>query len=142
MNILGKVEVIINEHLTIISSSETLKANEVINVFSLIDEITLKDMGYKTPLYYPKGELYIVCMQEDNKYLAKTFRKKEISTRKIVSSLSAGSSLTFLKLLQPETQEITEKIEGPWSAELNKNESLNIDISNIVSVGDLIGRLI
>lgn len=142
MNIFGKVEVILNENIVIISSSEFLSPDEIVNVFSSIDSPKLKEMGYEDPLLYPKGELRILCQQANKMYLAESFRGIEKKTRTVVTPSPFARSLSsFWSQLQPETKEITMEVPGKRSAELNKEQSLNVPISNVVSVGDLIGRL-
>lgn len=141
MNTFGKVEAILNEQLVIISSSLTLTPNEIVTVFSSIDDPKLQELGCSGPLLYPQGELRIVCEQAENRYLAELFRETQTRTRKIVTPSPLARSISgVLAQLQPETKEITEEIQGEWSAKLNTSQSLNIQIPNVVSVGDLIGR--
>ncbi|MBI5748515.1 MAG: hypothetical protein HZA00_05265 [Nitrospinae bacterium] len=141
MNTFGKIEAILNNRLVIISSSESLAPDEVVSVFSVVDNPKLKEIGYANPILYPQGELKIVCQQAENKYLAEPFRKTQKITKKIVTPSAFARSISgVLATLQPETKEITEEVQGQWSSELNTSQSLNIQIPKVVSVGDLIGR--
>lgn len=141
MSTFGKIEAILNDRLVMISSSEPLKPDEVITVFSLIEDPRLKEMGYSDTVLYPHGELKVICSQTGNKYLAELFRETQTRTRKIVTPAPFLRDFgSILGQLQPETKEITEEIHGDWSAKLNIKESLNIQVPDVVSVGDLVGR--
>ncbi|OGW31273.1 MAG: hypothetical protein A2X54_02340 [Nitrospirae bacterium GWF2_44_13] len=143
METIGKVEAILNDRLIIFSSSESLRLDEIVNVFSVIDDSKLKEMGFPEPILCPKGQLRVVCSQSGNKYLGERFREVKKRTRKEVTPSGVTRNLAgLLAQLQPEIKEITEEIPGEWSAELNESQNLNISISKVVSVGDLIGRLL
>lgn len=142
MEQIGKVEAILNDQLVLVESNESLHPDEIISVFSVIDDPKLKELGIKDPIYYPKGELKVLCGQGENKYLAERFREIKTRTRKEIVPSSFARSLTGLVAsLQPETKEITEEIPGDWSVEINKEQNLNIAISRVLSIGDLIGRV-
>jgi len=51
---IGKVEAILNDRLIIFSSSESLRLDEIVNVFSVIDDSKLKEMGFPEPILCPK----------------------------------------------------------------------------------------
>lgn len=142
MEQIGKVEAILNDQLVLIESNESLHPDEIVSVFSIIEDPKLKELGIQEPIYYPKGELKVLCGQSNNKYLAERFREINTRTRKEIVPGSFTRSLTgLIASMQPETKEITEEIPGEWSVEINKDQSLNIAISKVLSVGDLIGRL-
>lgn len=142
MERIGKVEAILNDQLVLISSNESLSPDEIISVFSVIDDPKLKEIGLLEPIFYPKGELRVLCGQSGDKYLAERFREVKKRTRKeVVPSQFTKSLAGLMAHLQPETKEITEEIPGEWSVEIDKNQNLNIPISNVLSVGDLVGRL-
>lgn len=142
MTTLGKIEAILNDQLVVFSSSERLITNEIVSVYAIIEvHPKLKEKGLTKPILYPKGQLRVICPQEENKYLGERFREVKKRTRKeIVPSPIAQNLASLFEQLRTETKEITEEIPGEWSAELNKSQSLNITTSNVVSVGDLIGR--
>lgn len=143
MNTFGKIEAILNDRLVIITSSESLGPNEIIDVFSSVDDPKLKELGYSEPILYPQGELKIVCKQaaNANTYLAERFRETQTKTKKIITPSPFARSMSgLIAQLQPETKEITEEVQGDWSTKLNTSQSLNIQIPTIVSVGDLVGR--
>jgi hypothetical protein len=143
MNAFGKIEAILNDKIAIISSSETLTPNEIVAVFASIDDPKLKELGYSDPILYPKGELKIVCEQKENKYLAEVFRETQSKTRKIVTPSPFATSLSaWVAQLQPVVREITEEVQGAPSAKLNTSQSFNLQISDVVSAGDLVGRLL
>jgi hypothetical protein len=143
MRVFGKVEVILNENAVLISSSEDLAPNEVVNVFSLIESPELKEKGFEKPLIYPKGELVILAQQENKMYLAETFRDTVMKTKTVSVPPKYQWSVfsDYLSQFYPQKKEITLEVPGPNSAELNKEQSLNVSISKVVSVGDLIGKL-
>ena len=141
MKTLGRIEAIVNDRLVIVSSSEELNPNDVISVFSTIEDPRLKELGYPDPILYPRGELRILCQQQSGKYLAEPFRETRTKTRTIVGPPPIARSLAnALAQLQPETKEVTEEIEGKWSAKLNTSQSLKINVPDVVSVGDFVGR--
>lgn len=99
-------------------------------------------MGYVEPIYYPKGQIRVTCFEDSNKYLGERFQEiKERTRKEVVPSQLATSLANIFGSYQSEIREITEKVPGEWSAQLNNNQSLNISTSNIVSVGDLVGKL-
>jgi len=137
----GKIEAILNEQLVIISSSEPLNPGDVITVFSLVVDPRLKEMGYSDPILYPHGELKVTCRQTGDRYLAELFRETRTTTKKIVKPAAYFRDFaSVLSQLQPDIKEVTEEVHGDWSAKLNTKESLNIQVPDVVSVGDLIGR--
>lgn len=141
MNTFGKIEAILNDRLVIITSSVSLGPNEIINVFSSVEDPKLKELGYSEPILYPQGELKIVCRQAANKYLAERFRETQTKTKKIITPSPFARSMTgIIAQLQPETKEITEEVQGEWSTTLNTSQSLDIQVPTTVSVGDLVGR--
>lgn len=142
MEQIGKVEAILNDQLVLVESNESLHPDEIISVFSVIDDPKIKELGIQEPIYYPKGELRVLCRQAKNKYLAERFREIKTRTRKEIVPSSFARSLTGLVAsLQPETKEVIEEIPGEWSVEINKEQNLNIAISKVLSIGDLIGRV-
>jgi hypothetical protein len=142
MKTLGKVEAILNDYLVLISSTEPLSPDEIVVVYSAIEDPKLREVGYSEPIHYPKGKLQIVYPQKNDLYLAKRFRGTETRTRKVITPSPLSRSLgNLLFQFQPESKEITEEVPGDWSAELNKEQSLNISITNLVSVGDAVGRI-
>jgi hypothetical protein len=137
----GKVEAILNDRLVMISSSEPLNPGDVITVFSLVVDPRLTEMGHSDTVLCPHGELKVICRQRGDKYLAELFRETRTTTKKVVKPAPYFRSfVSVLSQLQPEIKEVTEEIQGDWSAKLNTKESLNIQVPDVVSVGDLIGR--
>lgn len=142
MEQIGKVEAILNDQLILISSNEDLRSDEIISVFSVIDDSKLKEIGLLEPIFYPKGELRVLCRQTGDKFLAERFREVKKRTRKeIVPSAFTKNLAGLMVHLRPETKEITEEIPGEWSVEIDKGQNLNISISKTLSIGDLVGRL-
>jgi hypothetical protein len=142
MKTFGKVEAIINSQLVLISSSHTLAPKETVQIFSILDDSKLRELGFSEPILYPKGELRVICQQPNNMYLAERFREIQKRVRKVVSPSPITQQLSgILASFQPETKEIVEEIAGPWSGELNESQSLNLPLSSTISIGDLVGRL-
>jgi len=105
MEQIGKVEAILNDQLILISSNEGLSPDEIIGVFSVIDDPKLKEIGLLEPIFYPKGELRVLCRQTGDKYLAERFREvKKRTRREIVPSLFTRNLAGLMAHLQPETK--------------------------------------
>ena len=143
MQILGKIETILNNQLVIISSSESFRPKEIVSVFSIIDNPKLRELGYAEPIYYPEGQLKIVCQHSGDKYLAEVFQETIVRIKKITKppQVLQRSMVSVFNKMQPEFQEISEEIKGALSAELNEKQSLNIQLAKKISLGDLVGRL-
>ncbi len=142
MKIYGKIEVILNDQLLLLSSKEPLVRDQIVDVFAQFEDPKLREKGHQEPIIYPKGELRILNKQEGDIYLAERFREIHHRTKKIkIPAPWAGNLGKFLKQLEGETKEIEEEVPGEWSAEFNTEQSLNLSLSKAISVGDLIGRL-
>lgn len=143
MKRIGEVKAILNDLLLLVVSEEELKPDDRVTVFTCIDAAELKAAGVEHPLLYPKGQLKIVCPQGSKLYLAKRYREVERRTKRITMPNPFAKGLIGIAAqLQPETKEIMEEVPGPWSAELDEKQMLNLKFSTSVSVGDPIGRLL
>lgn len=142
MKTFGRVEAILNKQLLLITSEASLRKDELVTVFQ---NVPIKDPTKAAgvgELFYPKGEIRIICPQKDKFYLAKRFREIREKTRRITSPSPIAKALgSFALQLQGQTKEIIEKIPGEWSINLNESSSLSIEVSNTAEVGDLIGRI-
>lgn len=140
MELLGEVRAIINEELILISSQKNLEPDDVVTVFTNIRNDKLKETGIDQ-LVYPKGEIQIVCNQGNDIYLAKKFREKERTEKRVVKPSAVARALTGA--FGPLTAEQIEYVDvyGPWSSEFDRERSLDIKISKIVTIGDLVGRI-
>lgn len=142
MKQIGEVKAILNDHLLVLSSDEPLSPDEQVSVFTCVHSDELKATGIDQPLIYPKGQLKIVCPQGNKLYLAERYRQIERKTKRVtVPSPFSKSLMGLAAQLQPETKEVIEEIPGPWSAEFNEEQALNVTFPTSVSVGDPIGRL-
>ncbi len=143
MNIIGKIDAVLNETVVILSSSEPLNTDEIITVFAVISEKKLSEIGCPDPVHIPIGELKITATLGEQKFLAKAFQEEKEVTRKIYSSpqLLRGLAGAFAQL-EPEVKEVREILKKDWSAVLNESESLGIDIPQQISVGDAVGRIL
>jgi hypothetical protein len=142
METFGRVEAILNDQLLLITSEYSLNKGEIVTVFQ---EVTLKEPERAAgidKIFYPKGDIRIICFQKDKVYLADRFREIKEKTRRITSPSPLSKALGGLTAqLQGETKEIIEEIPGRWSINLNESYSLSVQVSNIAEVGDLIGRI-
>jgi len=142
MKRLGQVKALINDQLVLIDSSEPLKENEIITVFSVIKDDRLADAAGIDTLAFPKGELRVVCPQENNIYLVERFRELKKETTRVTSPNRFQQGLLgFISEIQGETQEVIREVAGPWSAQIDAAKSLGIKIDISIQVGDLVGRL-
>lgn len=142
MDKIGLVEIILNGQLLIISSSEDLEPSNILTVFHKIEDPILKENGLEDPVFYPKGKIKVINKYSVGKYLAEPFRDIKERTKTITIPSPWMKNLTSAMTgFASETKEITEEVPGKWSADLNKDQSLNIQISKIVSVGDIVGRI-
>lgn len=143
MELIGTVKAILNDQLILILSDTTLKPDELISVFFKIETPDLADKGLSEPIYYPKGQLRVICKQTGNQYLTERFREVNKRTRtEIIPSPFIKNLAGLMANIQGETREITEEIPGKWSAEIDGEQNLNISVSEVVSIGDSVGRLL
>ena len=141
MKELGKVKSILNNNMVLISSSEGLEIDEQITVFTLVKDDRLPDIGGAKQVLIPKGELLIVCKQSKDIYLAERYREYSERRRKVTEPSPMAKALSAVSFqLGGQTREVIEKVPGPWSAELDKEESLEISFSKVVTIGDFVGR--
>jgi len=138
----GKVAAILNDQLLLVTSEEKLEAEEIVTVFAEISVPQLSESAGLTSVAYPKGELRVISLQEGNTYLVQRFREITERKRKITIPSTFQKQLFGLAgQFQPETKEIVEEVPGPWSADLDQEQSLVIKFDKIVRVGDPIGRM-
>lgn len=141
MKRIGEVKAILNDRLLLLLSDEQLFPDDLVTVFSCVQAHEMQSAGIDQAIHYPKGDLKIVYPQGNKLYLAERYRQIEHKTRRVtLPSPFAKGILGLAAQLQPETKEIVEEVPGPWSAELDKAQMLNVKIPTIVSVGDPIGR--
>ena len=101
----------------------------------------MKKQGIEHPVIYPKGELKVICAQENGVYLVERFREVHKVRKRITEQNPAMKGLLgWASQFEPETKEIVEDVLGDWSAELNEKQSLKVEFSTTVSVGDSVGR--
>jgi hypothetical protein len=142
MKIIGKIEAILNEDFVIFRSNEKANLNEILKIYATIDDPKLKEIGIEKPIFYSKGEIRVAEFQENNLYLGERFRKAK---KRIVKESNSNPLSQFLDPYStydytPGKKEISEDVPGEWSAEFDKTQSFTIPISNVISVGDLVGR--
>lgn len=141
----GEVKAIVNDEMLLVSSSNEFIGEETVDVFSQIEDERLLDLIGKNSLFIPKGEIQIICKQTEGIYLAKRFRDFEERIRKVTKPnpfLSGLSSLsTIASQFQGETREEVDRIPGEWSAKFDSEQNLKITPSDIIKIGDLVGRV-
>lgn len=143
MRKIGEVKAILNDRFLLVTSEEELSPDEHVTVFTCVQTDEIRAAGVDQPILYPKGELKVICPQENRMYLVERFREVHRTTKRITTPSFFARGLTGLaaQLQLPETKEIIEEVPGEWSAELNEKQMLNVKFSTSVSVGDPIGRL-
>lgn len=141
MKIIGKIEAILNEDFVIFRSDVKVNLGDILKIYATIDDPKLKQIGIEKSTFYSKGEIRVAESQEDNLFLGERFRraKKRIvkeSSNPLSQILDPYSYYDY----SPGKKEISEEVPGEWSAEFDKSQSFNIPISNVISVGDFVGR--
>lgn len=146
MEKLGEIKAILNGDYILISSNQPLIASENIDIFSVISVPELeKEIGLGN-IVLPKGKIKIVCSETEGIYLAKRYRetieKRKVITepniyRNVLSNYLSASAFT------PQKKEVIDTTYGPWSANFDIEQSLNLTIesSPIAKIGDLVGRI-
>jgi len=141
MNVLGKVEFILNENQILISSNKPLDIDQVLIVFQ---QIEIEDVKKKLKLEHigiPKGFISVLFEESENIYLAEIFQESK-EKKRIISHPSRFDQLTsgaLTKLFDIKREEIIDLAPGEWSGKLDKEKSLNIKIKAEITVGDIIG---
>ena len=133
----GRIVALINDRLVLFSDQSTRFPHNVVRVYSPLPEEKLKGLELKSPILYPKGELRVIAAQENNLYLAERYREITHVSKKVSSPPGALGLMGLLS--QPETREVVEHVPGGWSAEFNKDQQLGIQVTDVISVGDLVG---
>ncbi|MCX6645803.1 MAG: hypothetical protein NTY09_05530 [bacterium] len=138
----GKVQAILDDKYLLISSEQPLNKGELVTVFSQVTDPRLLEKAGIQNIVIPKGELRVVCPQELQVYLVERFReiKREV-TRVTVPSRYQHALLGFAAQIAGETKEVVQEIPGPWSAEIDQDNLLGINIEMLVQEGDPIGRI-
>lgn len=142
MRVIGRVKAILSETMLLVSSQEEPRPNQILNVFASVREDRLQEISGLEKVLIPKGEIKIVCEQGEGLFLAETFREVGERRKTIRSPGPLEKSwMGFAAALQGETKEVIETVEGPPSAELDSAESLKLEFSKTVNVGDLVGAI-
>lgn len=139
---IGTVKAILNDQYLLIESTETLSADMTVIVFKSIDAPTLKDTVGLEQIDFPKGRLDVVSRQDGNLYLVST--AKTVLKRKVVykdnplAKSLLGISYSLSEAIGRSEEVVSEEpVREP--AFVNKKQSLDLEFSKIISVGDSVG---
>jgi len=138
MKKIGEVKLILDSHLAIVMSKEELLENERIIVFARITHEKLHALGLDDGIVYPKGQLRVICAQGKDIFLVERFREMQ---EKIRREPNPFAKHFLLKYSLNDTREVVQEIPGPWSAELDDQQMLDLEIPRAVVAGDAIGKL-
>ncbi|MDI6449496.1 hypothetical protein [Anaerobaca lacustris] len=142
MKELGKVIAILNEQLLLITCEEQLEQKQIVTVFGVVSDRKLSETTCLERVLYPKGELRVICIQEDKTYLAECFREVTKRKRRITTpSPFQRAMFGLVGQLEPETKEVEDEVSGPWSAALDPEQVLGLTLDKTVHVGDTVGRM-
>jgi hypothetical protein len=142
MEIVGSIKAILNNQLVLIQSDHFLKHGEIVQVFQEIKNNEINEKFNLDRLFYPKGNIRIICEQTNNFYLAERFREIQERIKTITEPSPLEKSLSGIaSVFQGEKKEIVEKIPGEWSAIFNQNTMIKVEISNSIDINDLVGKL-
>jgi hypothetical protein len=137
MQKIGEIKAVLNNDMLLISSSTPLEPGEVLDVFTALTDDRLKDLAGITELFFPKGQIRVVSSQREGLFIAERFREEKERRRAVTVP---GPLQALAVYLGPRTEEVIETVTGPWSAELDRQKSLNLVPSTVATVGDLVGR--
>lgn len=131
MQIIGEVVAILNSTYVLVRSEERfLHPGEKYQILAIVARDKLGGLDLER-IYLPKGEIRIVAEQPEQIYLAERFRAGErIETR----PHNLGSQFQDLF-----TKEV--RIPGEWSAAIDEESTLKIEIDKNIRVGDAVGLL-
>lgn len=141
MKQLGKIIAILNQDYVLLSSTETLDQEDIITVFFVFHN-TNQDQLEIEEIFIPKGEIEIVCPQTESIFLAKRFREVSYKTSYITEPPPFAKSISnIVSSFAPQKREVVEEVHGPWSAEFNSKQSLNVSFNKIISTDDIVGKV-
>ncbi len=132
MKTIGSVAAILNDVYLLLKFSDPVSEGQDVKIFG---KVALPAAAADLPLVeivYAKGDVRVSTPQaESGFYLAQRYRdEKERTVRK---SFGAYSDLLG-------GQEVVETVHGAWSANLSKEEALNVKLDLTIKVGDLVCR--
>lgn len=141
MKIIGKVEFIINDQYLLISSEEDLSRDQIVIVYTILENEEINKKYNLNSLPIPKGEIAIVMEESEGLYLAEIFQMPE-EKKKIISHPSSFDKLVaggLRSLLEIKKEEIIEMTPGKRSGILDKKVSLNFEYNKEITIGDIVG---
>ena len=138
MESLGTIVAILNEKLVLIKADKPLPENSEMTVFGRVSPEGLQERCGVPYLDFPKGKIRIVSPQTENFYLAERFRGPGERRRRFVPGFAIQSQ-TLLSSLLGGQEEVVD-VPGPWSAEFDMAEALQIKVDTQVREGDHVGK--
>ena len=139
MQKIGKVISIINDRLFLVKIDGEIDVKKNITIYCVITNDKLKKVTNLDNIFIPKGSYQIVSEQDKNIYLASIITNKKRTL--VYPPGSLGNAMTAVSNIfgTPIRSSITTEKDYS-SAPLDPSQSLDIEISEYVVVGDFVGQ--
>ena len=133
MEILGKVVAILDESKLVLEIENQISIDQTLTVFSEVKQPKLEELGLQS-IWIPKGEIRVLVHQYGLFYLAQRFQSERIEKRRKPLNSMLNPLGQFLG--EEEIQVVTK---GGWSASFDKSQSLNVEYTKDIQIGDSVG---
>ena len=141
MQIIGRVEVILNDQYLLISSDEELREGRVLTVYAIVEHEEIKKTFELESVGIHKGYISIIKKESENIYLAEVFQQTE-EKRRVITHPSSFEKLTagaLRGMFEVSKEEVINLEPGEWSGKLDKSASLNLKFKAEITEGDVLG---
>jgi len=133
LEILGKVVAILDESKLVLEIENQISIDQTLTVFSEVKQPKLEELGLQS-IWIPKGEIRVLVHQYGLFYLAQRFQSERIEKRRKPLNSMLNPLGQFLG--EEEIQVVTK---GGWSASFDKSQSLNVEYTKDIQIGDSVG---
>lgn len=134
MRPIGKIKAILNERVVLIASEEQLMEDETLIVYGevpLSEELQQKLGIEKITIH--KGYIVVGAQQGEKLYLGEASRLKQMIRKLEPPAWSTNFSALF-------GRQIEQEVDAGWSALIDKQQSLGIQISKLVKIDDFVSK--
>ncbi len=134
MDQIGSIAGVVSDRHVLVRSEKSLSPNTELIVFGRLSPPKVQELYGLSHLDIPKGKIRILSHQNGDLYLAERFRMPGQQQRRFIASPFSGNLLSELLKGKEEVVEIP----GPWSADFDLANSLDIKFDRQIKAGDFV----
>jgi hypothetical protein len=137
MEIIGSVAAILDDSRMLVklrSPTKYLGEGQTLTIFAEVVDSKLAELGVPR-LYVPKGDVHFLLKQEGGFAIVERFVEPKSQIKRV-----RKPSLNPFSDVFGTVEETEVPLPGTWSVDIDKTESLQMQVNRRVQVGDLVGE--